>query len=118
MKTFFYLDGCPGVTSLCGVKILYIFEAKTADLIRIPRLPIRIELQPILMERAKVFALMAKGYIASREEVTGIPEIYIDMDEQGFATLSEWGFLFLMKTRKALAIKTKGFFAIVSNFKF
>ena len=41
----------------------------------------------------------------------------IDMDEQGFATLSEWGFLFLMKTRKALAIKTKGFFAIVSNFR-
>ena len=83
-------------------EILYIFEAKTADLIRIPRLPIRIEPQPIFMERAKVFALMAEGYIASQEEVKGIPEIYLDMDEQGFATLSEWGFLIWNENEKEI----------------
>lgn len=81
-------------------EIIYIFEAKTADLVRIPRLPIRMELQPVLKEKAKVFALMAEGYIAQRDEVTGIPEIYLDMDEQGFTTLSEWGLLIWNENKK------------------
>ncbi|NMB40532.1 MAG: putative CRISPR-associated protein [Firmicutes bacterium] len=83
-------------------EILYIFEAKTADLVRIPRLPIKIESQPILEEKAKVFALMAENHIASREEVRGIPEIYLDIDEEGFATLSEWGLLIWNENEKEI----------------
>jgi len=83
-------------------EIIYIFEAETADLILIPRLPIKMELQPILKEKAKIFALMAENYIAFREELTGIPEIYLDMDEQGFATLSEWGFLVWNENKKEI----------------
>lgn len=74
-------------------EVIYIFEAKTADLIRIPRLPIRMDTQPVLEEKAKIFLLLENGYIARKDEVEEIPEIYLDCDEREHCTLSEWGLL-------------------------
>lgn len=80
-------------------EIIYIFEAPSADLIRIPRLPVTMDEIPVLREKAALFALMLHGHLASREEVEGIPEIYLDFDEQGCYTLSTWG-LFIWERNK------------------
>ncbi|MDQ0285543.1 putative CRISPR-associated protein (TIGR02619 family) [Desulfofundulus luciae] len=74
-------------------EIIYIFEAPSADLIRIPRLPVVLDEIPVLQEKAVLFALMENGYFAQEEEVKGIPEIYLDFDGEGSYTLSTWGLL-------------------------
>ncbi|HHW44416.1 MAG TPA: CRISPR-associated protein [Desulfotomaculum sp.] len=74
-------------------EIIYIFEAPSADLIRIPRLPVVLDEIPVLQEKAVLFALMENGYLAQEEEVKGIPEIYLDFDGEGSYTLSTWGLL-------------------------
>ncbi len=74
-------------------EIIYIFEAPSADLIRIPRLPVLLDEIPVLRQKAALFAMMVHGYLASREEVEGIPEICLDFDDQGSCTLSTWGLL-------------------------
>ena len=45
-------------------EVIYIFEGPAADLIRIPRLPIRIDLD-ILAEERELFALLADGFLVS-----------------------------------------------------
>lgn len=79
-------------------EIIYIFEAPSADLIRIPRLPVTLDEVPVLKEKAALFALMVHGHLANREEVEGIPEIFLD-SEQGSYTLSTWG-LFIWEHEK------------------
>ncbi|AEH51228.1 putative CRISPR-associated protein [Pseudothermotoga thermarum] len=74
-------------------EVIYIFEAPSADLIRIPKLPIKMEDQPILKEKVVLFAMMEHCYIAEPHEVSNIPEIYLEKDQNGRATLSEWGLL-------------------------
>lgn len=83
-------------------EIIYIFEASTADLIRIPRLPVRMEIESVLREKASLFAMMEKGYIAKPNEVTDVPEIYLDKDDDGYATLSEWGLLVWNENKKEI----------------
>ncbi len=84
-------------------EIIYIFEAPTADLIRIPRLPVVMDEIPVLKEKAALFALMEQGYLASREEVAGIPEIYLDFDEtSGHAILSTWGLLIWRRNKQKI----------------
>ncbi|MEW6574132.1 MAG: putative CRISPR-associated protein [Bacillota bacterium] len=83
-------------------EIIYIFEAETADLIRIPRLPIRMDIQPVLQKKAKTFLLMENGYIIKKDEVQDIPEIYLDCDEAGFCTLSEWGLLVWEENKRSV----------------
>ncbi len=74
-------------------EIIYIFEAPSADLIRIPRLPVVLDEIPILQEKSVLFTLMENGYLAKEEEVKSIPEIYLDFDQEGSYTLSTWGLL-------------------------
>lgn len=83
-------------------EVIYIFEASSADLIRIPRFPIRIEVERMLLEKAGLFAMLEKGYIASQEEAEGIPEIYLDRDENGDVTLSEWGLVVWNENKKEI----------------
>ncbi|WP_155082830.1 CRISPR-associated protein [Cyanobacterium aponinum] len=69
-------------------EIIYIFEGKNSELIRIPRLPIKVDesiIEPNIIE----FALMSQGEI-SANKIKNIKEslVYI-MDNE--ATLSNWG---------------------------
>jgi hypothetical protein len=73
-------------------EIIYIFEAPTADLIRIPRLPVTLDVS--LLEREPVrFALLADGLIVPAADVTGWPESLWTADDRGQAMLSPWGLL-------------------------
>ena len=85
-------------------EVVYIFEALTADLIRIPRLPIQIDTAVIEKHRLE-FALMAAGKYYRREALDGIPETLLEMvDENGKteAVLSEWGELLWHRTKSDL----------------
>lgn len=70
-------------------ELIYIFEGANSDVIKIPRLPIKIDesvIQPYVVQ----FALMAAGAEVQRSQLEGVQEtlVYALEDE---ATLSNWG---------------------------
>lgn len=72
-------------------EIIYVFESPDAPLIRIPRLPVRVDTS--LMEREAVqFAMMAEGAAPPTSELTHWPESLVE-DSGGRAMLSTWGLL-------------------------
>ncbi len=77
-------------------EVIYIFEAETADLITIPRLPIQIDTTVIRKYRTE-FMLMAAGKLYPRRELEGIPETLLEFLEEGDdetdTGLSAWGTL-------------------------
>lgn len=82
-------------------EVVYIFEAPTADLIRIPRLPIRID-TTVIQEHRTEFALMAAGHLYPIQELENIPETLLEpIEEQGetLAGLSTWGELLWNRTK-------------------
>ena len=85
-------------------EVVYIFEAPTADLIRIPRLPIQID-TTVIQEHRTQFALMAAGHLYSMRELEGIPETLLEFDEENgetYASLSTWGELLWSRAKKDL----------------
>ena len=83
-------------------EVIYIFEAQTADLIRIPRLPIQIDTAVIQKYRTE-FALMAAGKVYPRRELKDIPETLLEFLEEGEdetdTGLSAWGTLIWNRTK-------------------
>ena len=77
-------------------EVIYIFEAETADLITIPRLPIQID-TTVIQEHLTEFALMAAGKLYPRRELNDIPETLLEFLEEGDdetdTGLSAWGTL-------------------------
>ena len=74
-------------------EVIYIFEAPTADLIRIPRLPIRID-PTVIQDHRTEFALMAAGKLYPGAELAGMQETLlecVDADGGTYAGLSAWG---------------------------
>lgn len=74
-------------------EIIYIFDSPAADLIRVPRLPLRIDEVPVLEEEAALLARMAHDYLASADEVSELPETFYELDNDGIASISDWGLL-------------------------
>ena len=74
-------------------EVIYIFEAETADLITIPRLPIQID-TAVIQEHLTEFALMDAGKLYPRRDVKDIPETLLEFideaDDQTYAGLSAW----------------------------
>ena len=94
MQTFgtFYAD-----------ETVYIFE-KSSELIRIPRLPIQIDISVIQQHRVQ-FAMMAAGEMYPIEELEGIPETLLEsLPDNGntVAGLSAWGNLIWNRTKADL----------------
>ena len=86
-------------------EVIYIFEAETADLITIPRLPIQIDTTVIQKHRIE-FALMAAGKLYPRREVRDIPETLLEFLEEGDdetdTGLSAWGTLIWNRAKENL----------------
>ena len=85
-------------------EVIYIFESPTADLIKIPRLPIQID-TAIIENHLIKFALMDAGKHYSTEEIEGIPETLLEFVEENgmtFAWLSAWGGLIWQRTKSDL----------------
>ncbi|MBW4619371.1 MAG: CRISPR-associated protein [Cyanosarcina radialis HA8281-LM2] len=70
-------------------EIIYIFEGESAELITIPRLPIRVDLSAIAPYKLQL-ALLDAGAGLGRDETAGIPEAMLaEVDDK--ITLSTWG---------------------------
>ena len=85
-------------------EVVYIFEAPTADLIRIPRLPIQID-TTVIREYLTEFALMGAGKLYPTNALEGIPQILLEFVEDGgvtYAGLSAWGELIWHRTKSDL----------------
>ena len=89
-------------------EVIYIFEAETADLITIPRLPIQIDTTLIQKYRTE-FALMAAGKLYSRRELRDIPETLLEFLEEGDdetdTGLSAWGTLIWNRTKADVLVE-------------
>ncbi len=84
-------------------EIVYIFEG-SKQLLRIPRLPIQIDVAT-LQTYCTSLALLDAGAILPHGEVAGLPEGLLDLDQHGDATLSEWGRLIWNRVRHELLQK-------------
>ncbi len=85
-------------------EVIYIFEAPTADLIKIPRLPIQID-TTVIEDHLTKFAMMAAGEIYPVENLDGIPETLLQpITDNGntVAGLSAWGTLIWNRTKADL----------------
>lgn len=89
-------------------EVIYIFEAETADLITIPRLPIQID-TTVIEEHVTEFALMDAGKLYPRRDVKDIPETLLEFideaDDQTYAGLSAWGTLIWNRAKADLLAK-------------
>ncbi|MDE0012127.1 MAG: putative CRISPR-associated protein [Candidatus Poribacteria bacterium] len=85
-------------------EVVYIFESPTADLIKIPRLPIQID-ATIIEKYLTEFALMDAGKLYPVEELEGISETLLEFVEENgttYAGLSAWGELLWNRTKSDL----------------
>lgn len=85
-------------------EVVYIFESPTADLIKIPRLPIQID-TTLIENHLTEFALMDAGKLYPIEELEGIPETLLEFVEDDGITyggLSAWGELLWHRTKSDL----------------
>ena len=85
-------------------EVIYIFDAPTADLIKIPRLPIQID-DTVIQNHLVQFALMDAGKLYLAHELKGIPETLLEFVEDNgetYAGLSAWGQLIWNRTKKDL----------------
>ena len=89
-------------------EVIYIFEAETADLITIPRLPIQID-TTVIQEHLTEFALMAAGKLYPRRELNDIPETLLEFleedDDETDTGLSAWGTLIWNRAKVDLLAK-------------
>ena len=85
-------------------EVVYIFEALTADLIKIPRLPIQID-DTVIKNHLVQFALMDAGKLYLARELKDIPETlleFVEANGETYAGLSAWGQLIWNRTKKDL----------------
>ena len=89
-------------------EVIYIFEAETADLITIPRLPIQID-TTLIQKYQTEFALMAAGKLYPRRELKDIPETLLEFLEEGDdetdTGLSAWGTLIWNRTKADVLVE-------------
>ncbi len=78
---------------------VYIFES--ADLLRIPRIPIQINAEEILEKFVKEFRRMANKLLVPEFDVSAIPQTML-MIFDGQATLSPWGEIVWQRSWKSL----------------
>ena len=80
-------------------EIVYLFEGPDAKLIRIPRLPLKLD-EGSLRQHAAAVARMAAEEILSVDQLQGLPEAYLEVDSDRNALLSDWGQLLWLRGRR------------------
>ena len=84
-----------GVLNTLGMfyadEIVYIFDSPGAELIRIPRLPIRLDAAGFIEEHLNVFRKLHLKLQPAADEIRGMPEMLLDYGRDGTAALSVWG---------------------------
>jgi putative CRISPR-associated protein (TIGR02619 family) len=87
--------------NLYADETVYVFEAPGSPLLRIPRLPVRLDITDTVERRLPTIRRLANGLTVSPEERLSIPETFLlCVDEQ--VTISPWGTVIWEQTRKEL----------------
>ena len=81
-------------------EMVYIFETG-AQLLSIPRLPLQVNINALRESRMEL-AMMAQDHIFPQDQVASIPDGLLEIDDQGSATLSDWGELIWNRVRQEL----------------
>lgn len=81
-------------------EIVYIFEGQS-ELVRISRLPVRLDAEETIRRHLRAFRRMAIGMDIAPEEAAGIPEALVLTTERG-TSLSGWGRLVWEETWRSL----------------
>ena len=81
-------------------EIIYIFEGASSELIRIPRLPIKMD-EDIIEPFSCELALMAAGGWGTRSQLSDIPEAFLSFAGDD-CLLSNWGRLIWSRTKRRL----------------
>jgi putative CRISPR-associated protein (TIGR02619 family) len=78
---------------------IYIFES--GSLLRIPKLPIRLDVEGLFERHAPLLRLLGNGQTLSAQEARELPEMLL-FELDGQVTLSEWGELIWQQGKRAL----------------
>lgn len=78
----------------------YVFES-SEELLRIPRLPVRMDAEKTVREHLQVFRRLSLGLKVDQEEIKKLPETFLLQIDNEY-TLSEWGELVWQRTRDSI----------------
>lgn len=81
-------------------EMVYIFETGS-QLLSIPRLPLQVDIDALRESRMEL-AMMGQGHIFPQDQVASMPDGLLEIDDQGSATLSDWGELIWNRVRQEL----------------
>ena len=81
-------------------EIVYIFETGSS-LLRIPRLPIRVDDKELRIWRTEL-ALLSQGHVYEADQVEGLPDALLDKDKSSHVSLSDWGIVIWNRIREGL----------------
>jgi putative CRISPR-associated protein (TIGR02619 family) len=82
-------------------EIIYIFEGKHSEVIRIPRLPVKVD-ESVIQPYAVEFALMAANTGINKQHLSGVPETLICAVDDTHMMLSTWGSLVWNQAKDSL----------------
>lgn len=83
---------------------VYVFE-RSSELIRLPRLPIKMQAETWVRDNLLAFRRMSQGLSVSATQVTNVPEILLFVAD-GEACMSEWGKLVWNELQPSLYAET------------
>lgn len=87
--------------NLYADETLYVFEAPNSPLLRIPRLPVRLDITDTVRQHIRVIRRLANELSVSSAELSGVPETFLLRIDDAVA-LSPWGTVVWEQARKEL----------------
>jgi putative CRISPR-associated protein (TIGR02619 family) len=82
-------------------EICYIFESADSPLLRIPRLPVRFDDEPLKRHAAVITRMASAGENVRVSDIPDMPEAYLEIVDS-MATLSVWGKLAWLQAKRAV----------------
>lgn len=87
--------------NLYADETLYVFEAPNSPLLRIPRLPVRLDIMDTVRQHLRAIRRLANGRGVSNKDLSAVPETFLlGVDNQ--VSLSPWGTVVWERARKEL----------------
>lgn len=87
--------------NLYADETLYVFEAPNSPLLRIPRLPVRLDIIDTVRQHINVIRRLANGLSVSSTDLSGVPETFL-LRIDNAVSLSPWGTVVWEQARKKL----------------
>jgi len=90
--------------NLYADETLYVFEAPNSPLLRIPRLPVRLDIVDTVRRHLRTIRRLAIGLSVSSEDLSDVPETFLLRIDDA-VSLSPWGMVVWEQARKELYVE-------------